>query len=67
MAQLMTTPNLRDHDDVYQALVALHDGLDDAQSMEILSRLALLLINHIGDPEVAREAIILARRIPASI
>ena len=64
MARLVTAPNLAGHDDLYQAMVDAQHGLDDGQSMQVLARLALLLINHIGDPEIAHEAIRLARRIP---
>jgi hypothetical protein len=64
MARLVTAPNLARHDDLYQAMVDAQHGLDDGQSMQVLARLALLLINHIGDPEIAHEAIQLARRIP---
>jgi len=66
MARLITDPNLTGHDDLYQALVAAQDGLDDGQSLEMLARLVLILVNHIGDPEVAHEAIALARRRPSS-
>ena len=61
MASLITQPNLSRHDDIYQWLVTSHEGLEDEQSLEVLARLALLLINHIGDPEIAREAIEIAR------
>lgn len=64
MSKLITEPNLPRHDDVYQWLIASHLGLDEGESLEALARLALLLINHIGDPDVAGEAIDLARRVP---
>ncbi|EEX12100.1 MAG: DUF2783 domain-containing protein [Salipiger thiooxidans] len=61
MAQLITTPNLTGHDDIYEALIGLHEGLTEAESLGTWSRLALLLINHIGDREAIDQAIALAR------
>ncbi len=49
-------------DAFYDALIAAHHGLTDAQSELLNARLVLLLANHIGDLEVLREAIALARR-----
>ena len=49
-------------DGFYQALVAAHQGLTDAQSELLNARLVLLLANHIGDLAVLREALDLARR-----
>lgn len=60
MAELITAPNLADHDDVYEALIGLHDGRSDAESLLIWSRLTLLLVNHIGDREAIDQAIALA-------
>jgi hypothetical protein len=48
-------------DAFYEALIAAHEGLDDAQSELLHARLVLLLANHIGDLGVLREAIALAR------
>lgn len=61
MSALITHPNVARPDDLYEALIRLHDGLDDAQSLAANSRLILLLINHIGDEQVLREAFDLAR------
>ena len=49
-------------DDFYEALIAAHRGLSDEQSELMQARLVLLLANHIGDLQVLREAIALARR-----
>ena len=54
---LNTSPNLVDPDNIYQKLIALHDGRDEDDSMRINARLILLLINHIGDDEVVNQAI----------
>lgn len=55
-----TKANIAHPDDFYAALVRLHDGLDDAQSMKANARLILLLANHIGDEAVLHEAVRLA-------
>ena len=61
-ARLRTDPNLPRPDDFYQALLDLHRGLDETDSRQVNARLILLLANHIGDPEVLREALAIARR-----
>jgi Protein of unknown function (DUF2783) len=48
-------------DAFYDALIAAHQGLSDAQSELLNARLVLLLANHVGDLSVLREAIALAR------
>lgn len=47
-------------DAFYEALIAAHQGLSDAQSELLNARLVLLLANHVGDLSVLREAIALA-------
>ena len=54
--------NLSDPDDIYEALINLHDGLSEEQSRKVNAKLILLLANHIGDQRVIREAIEIARR-----
>ncbi len=58
---LITDPHLERPDDFYEALIAAHRGLDDAQSQALNARLVLLLSNHIGSLDVLREALALAR------
>jgi hypothetical protein len=69
---LMTEPNFNEldrpvfrefspGDDFYEALIAAHEGLSEAQSHELNAKLVLLLSNHIGDLRVLREAFLLAR------
>ncbi len=58
---LITAPNLESPDDFYEALIAVHDGLDDAQSHALNARLVLLLANHVGALDVLREALQAAR------
>ena len=48
-------------DDFYDALIHAHEGLSDGQSERLNARLVLLLANHIGDLDVLREALLLAR------
>lgn len=61
MSQLIRQPNLDHVDDVYQQLLQMHDGLDEAQSLKVCARLILALSNHIGSSTVVLEAIELAR------
>jgi Protein of unknown function (DUF2783) len=58
---LITDPHLESPDDFYEALIAAHDGLDDAQSHALNARLVLLLANHVGALDVLREALSAAR------
>jgi hypothetical protein len=58
---LITAPHLTSPDDFYEALIDAHRELDTASSHALNARLVLLLANHIGDLEVLREALRLAR------
>lgn len=49
--------NLPGQDDLYADLLAAHDGLTKAQSDALNARLILILMNHIGDAAVLREAL----------
>lgn len=62
MGTLTTTPNIARPDAVYELLMNLHQGLTDEQSISTNARLVLILLNHIGDEQVIREAIATARR-----
>jgi hypothetical protein len=48
-------------DDFYQALIDTHRELSDEQSALVNAKLILLLANHVGDMQVLREALALAR------
>ena len=48
-------------DDFYQALIDTHRDLSDEQSTRVNARLVLLLSNHIGDLDVLRKALQIAR------
>ena len=58
---LITDPHLESPDDFYEALIAAHDGLGEAESHALNARLVLLLANHVGTLEVLREALAAAR------
>jgi len=62
MPQLTLSANIPDPDDFYEALLAAHEGLSKAQSDALNARLILLLANHIGDPDILREALEKAAR-----
>lgn len=49
-------------DDVYALLIGAHEGLSDADSAALNTRLVLILANAVGDIAVLREAVALARR-----
>ena len=48
-------------DRLFNELLGAHDGLDREQSEQLNAGLILILMNHIGEPEVIREAIACAR------
>jgi hypothetical protein len=58
---LITDNHLESPDDFYEALIAAHDGLDEAESHALNARLVLLLANHVGSLDVLREALAAAR------
>ncbi len=62
MSKLKTAPNIDKPDDIYEQLIRVHEGLSEADSRRLNAKLILLLINHIGDREVALEAIAVAGR-----
>jgi hypothetical protein len=58
---LIITPNLRDPDAAYAALLAAHKGLSEAESHALNARLVLILMNHVGDMAALKQALDLAR------
>jgi len=54
-------PNIADPDGFYEAWIAAHEGLSDAESAELDARLVLLLANQIGDQQVLLDCIAAAR------
>jgi hypothetical protein len=61
---LNTEPRLAD--DFYEALINAHRDLALEQSHALNARLVLLLANHIGAPDVLREALQAAREDAAA-
>ncbi|WP_024511747.1 DUF2783 domain-containing protein [Bradyrhizobium sp. ARR65] len=59
---LSTTSNFAKPDDAFRAIVEAHRGLSDGQSADFDAALVLILANHIGDIDILREAIALAKR-----
>ncbi|MEL6801967.1 MAG: DUF2783 domain-containing protein [Pseudomonadota bacterium] len=57
---LIDTPNLPDHDDFYEALLAAHHGRTPDESAAINAQLIMILANHIGDSQVLSEALAIA-------
>jgi len=49
--------NLARPDDVYNAIVDAHKDMNDEQCRAFDAKLILLLVNHIGDEAVIREAL----------
>lgn len=59
---LSTTSNFASPDDAFRLVVEAHRGLDDEASALLDAALVLILANHIGDLDVLREAVALAKR-----
>ena len=57
---LDTASRLADPDAVFAALMQAYRHLDDAQARAFDARLILLLVNHVGDEAVLRQAIAIA-------
>ena len=61
MSALSTSSNFPDPDAAYRLIVEAHRGLPDEEAASLSAALVLVLANHIGDPQVLREAIATAR------
>jgi hypothetical protein len=61
MADLDLDSRFLDPDEAYNAIIDAHRGLDEAASAALNARLILLLANHIGDHDVLRQALAMAR------
>jgi hypothetical protein len=61
-ARLKVEPAIDRPDDFYEALIAAHRDLTDAQSLALNCRLILILANQIGDVDLLKDALALARR-----
>jgi len=58
---LIIEPNLSDPDAAFEALIAAHRGLSEADSASLDARLILILVNHIGSLDVLHAALDLAK------
>lgn len=67
MPALTLAPNLSGHDDIYEALMRMNEGLSDAASLKRWAKFGLILANHIGDRSVIEEAISLSSEERRSI
>jgi len=61
-AILSTQSNFADPDAAYRLIVEAHRGISDEQSATLDAALVLILANHIGDLDLLREAVTLAKR-----
>jgi hypothetical protein len=59
---MKSEPNIGDADAFYEAWVAAHEGLADAESADLDARLVLLLANQVGELQVLLDCIAAARR-----
>jgi hypothetical protein len=59
---LSTHSNFAKPDDAFRLVVEAHRGLADETSAVLDAALVLVLANHIGDIDVLREAIAVAKR-----
>jgi hypothetical protein len=62
MNELKTEPGFANPDAAYEALVDVHRGLTDAESAALNARLVLILANHVGDLDVLKAAVALAKK-----
>ena len=54
-------PDSATADAIYQVVIDMHAGLDDATSAKLNARMILVLANYIGEPRVIAEAAAIAR------
>jgi hypothetical protein len=60
-AKLRTESAFEPADLLYDVLIQGHEGLSEEQSAIVNAKLILILSNHIGDLDVLREALAIAR------
>jgi hypothetical protein len=61
MSRLVTASQFPDPDAAYRTLVEARRSLSEAEASALDAKLVLILANHIGDLDVLREAIALAK------
>ncbi len=52
MSAVQANIRLGRHDDIYERLVKMHDGLSEDDSRKLNAKLILALINQVGDADV---------------
>ena len=57
MTELVTRPNIAAPDEIYAELIAAHERLGKEESDAYNARLILILMNHVGDAEILRQAL----------
>ncbi len=62
MTKLSTSSNFAKPDDAFRMILEAHRGLEDHASHALDTALVLILANHIGDLDVLRDAIELAKQ-----
>jgi len=62
MSDVITTPNIADPDGFYAKLIALHDGLSDADSAALNARLVLIFANQVGARRVLDQVLEMASK-----
>jgi len=62
VSKLITASQFTDPDAAYVALVDARRGLSEPDAAALDARLVLILANHIGDVEVLKQAVAVARR-----
>jgi hypothetical protein len=62
MSKLVTASQFSNPDEAYVALVVARRGLSEAAAAELDAKLVLILANHVGDLDILKEAIELAKR-----
>lgn len=67
MNDLLLEPNLARPDDVFQMLVGLYEGCDEAECQRRSARLILLLAHHVGDSHVLADAVRIAAQPGAAL
>ena len=61
MSRINLEPNLERPDDFYEALIAAHEGMEEAESHAFNARLIFILANHLGSQDVLVSALDAAR------
>lgn len=51
MIKMQAPSRLDRHDDIYERLVKMHDGLSEDESRKLNAKLILTLINEVGDTD----------------